>query len=253
MALSISVLETMAKKYGAQEYADVVVGLELTNEPISWGNNVFSKTQSWAQDAYKAVKAQATNPNLVIVMHDAFQGITSWTQIGKSLNTQGKSFGVDTHLYQLYTDADNALTQAQHISQACGWGAQLATGNAVMPVYAGEWSAATNICVNPDGSTTSGTSCSVSGCQCQSAPIESWNPAMIAQVRKYVEAQLDTYEQNGSGYFLWSAKGPGGWGFLNLIANGAMPNPVTARKYPAQCGGKRRAKRGTLGAEMEAF
>jgi len=31
---SITVLKTMAAKYGAQEYADVVVGLELTNEPM---------------------------------------------------------------------------------------------------------------------------------------------------------------------------------------------------------------------------
>lgn len=253
MARSITVLKTMAKKYGAQEYADVVVGLELTNEPISWGNNQFSKTQSWAQDAYKAVKAQATNPNLVIVMHDAFQGVTSWTDIGKSLNTEGRTFGVDTHMYQLYSDSDNALTQAQHITKACGWGTELATANAVLPAYAGEWSAATNICVNPDGSTTAGTSCSTAGCQCQSADFDKWNDQLIQQMRRYVEAQLDTFEQNASGYFMWSAKGPGGWGFLNGIANGAIPNPVTDRKYPGQCGGKRRTKRGGLGAEPEAF
>jgi glucan 1,3-beta-glucosidase len=253
MARSITVLKTMAKKYGAQEYADVVVGLELTNEPISWGNNDFSKTQSWAQDAYKAVKAQATNQNLVVIMHDAFKGVTSWTDIGKSVNTQGRTFGVDTHMYQLFSDSDNALTQSQHITKACGWGAELATANTVLPAYVGEWSAATNICVNPDGSTTAGTSCSTDGCQCQSADFNKWNNKMIEQVRRYTEAQLDTFEQNASGYFIWSAKGPGGWGFLNGISNGAIPNPVTDRKYPGQCGGKRRAKRGSLGAEPEAF
>ena len=124
-----------------------------------------------------------------------------------------------------------------------------------MPTYVGEWSAATNICVNPDGSTTAGTSCSVSGCQCQSADFDDWNDAMIEQVRRFVEAQMDVFESSSSGYFMWAAKGPGGWGFLNGIEKGVVPNPVTSRKYGGQCGGssKRRAVRGTLGAKGEAF
>ena len=254
---SISVLKTMAAKYGALEYADVVVGLELVNEPISWGNNVFSVTQSWAQEAYAAVKSQVANENLVIVMHDAFQGPLAWTSIAQGLlsDVQGaKTFGVDTHLYQVFSDSDNALTQAQHITEACGWAANLATANLVMPTYVGEWSPATNICVNPDGSTTAGTSCSVSGCQCQSADFSTWNSGMVEQVRRFVEAQLDVFEGSTSGYFMWAAKGPGGWGFLNGIENGAIPNPVTSRQYPGQCGNsKRREKRGLLGAAAEAF
>jgi glucan 1,3-beta-glucosidase len=252
---SISVLKTIAAKYGAQEYADVVVGIELTNEPISYGNNKFSVTQQWAQDAYKAVKAQVKNENLVVVMHDAFEGASQWLTVAKGLlGTGPKTFGVDSHLYQLYTDADNKLTQSQHITTACGWAAQLAIGNAIMPTYVGEWSAATNICVNPDGSTTAGTSCSTSGCQCQSADFDSWNPKMVEQVRRFVEAQMDVFESSSSGYFMWSAKGPGGWGFLNGIQKGVVPNPVTQRKYPGQCGGgKRREVRGSLGVNGEAF
>ncbi|KAL5319971.1 hypothetical protein ACEPPN_013030 [Leptodophora sp. 'Broadleaf-Isolate-01'] len=255
IARSISVLKTMAAKYGKAEYVDVVVGLELVNEPISWDNNKFSITQSWAQDAYAAVKTQVENENLVIVMHDAFQGAGAWTDVAQKLISDGpKTFGVDMHLYQLFSDADNALTQAEHITTACGWADNLASANAVMPTYVGEWSAATNICVNLDGSTTAGTSCSTYGCQCQSAPFDDWNEGMVEQVRRYVEAQLDVFESSTSGYFLWSAKGPGGWGFLNGIGNGAIPNPVTERKYPGQCGGgKRRDVRGMLGRSGEVF
>jgi glucan 1,3-beta-glucosidase len=252
---SISVLKTMAAKYGAMQYADVVVGLELTNEPISWGNNQFSVTQSWAQEAYSAVKAQVANENLVIVMHDSFQGPLAWTSIAEELISGGaKNFGVDTHLYQVYSDSDNSLTQEQHITEACGWAANLATANAIMPTYVGEWSPATNICVNPDGSTTAGYSCSVSGCQCQTGDISGWNSNMIEQVRRYVEAQMDVFESSTSGYFVWAAKGPGGWGFLNGLQNGAIPNPVTSRKYPGQCGTvSRRSTRGSLGATPEMF
>lgn len=169
-------------------------------------------------------------------MHDAFMGPSTWTTTAQTLDPSGdRTFGIDTHMYQLYTDTDNAMNQEQHIAAACAWSNDLAGPNAIMPSYVGEWSAATNICVYPDGSTTKGTSCSVEGCQCQSADFSTWNDAMIEQVRKFVEAQLDTFEASSSGYFLWSAKGPGGWGFLNGIGNGAIPNPVTSRKYPSQC------------------
>ena len=235
LQLSISVLQTIASKYGTAEYADVVVGLELTNEPISWGNNVFSVTQSWTEQAYAAVKAEVENEDLVIVMHDAFEGPLAWTSVAEKLIGDGtKTFGVDTHLYQL-TGIEGTYTQQQHIAQACGWAANLTAANAIMPTYVGEFSAATNICVNPDNSTTGGTSCSVAGCQCQSADFSDWNADMIAQVRMFVEAQLDVFETSSSGYFMWAAKGPGGWGFLNGIGNGAIPNPVTSRMYPGQC------------------
>lgn len=243
---SISVLQTMATKYGSLAYADVVVGLELVNEPISWGNNNFDITKSWAQDAYKAVKAAATNKNLVIVMHDAFEGANAWSGVASSLSSD-RTFGVDSHLYQLFTDSDNALTQAQHISKACGWASDLSSANKQFPTYVGEWSAATNICTNPDGSTTAGTSCSTDGCQCQSGDFFRLNTNSIAQIRRYVEAQLDVFESSTSGYFIWAAKGPGGWGFLNLIQQGAFPNPVTSRQYAGQCGGvSRRAVKNRL-------
>ena len=146
------------------------------------------------------------------------------------------------------------MTQDQHIAEACGWGQNLKTANDLMPTYVGEWSAATNVCVNPDGSTTGGTSCSVAGCQCQSADFDEWNDGMIEVVRKYVEAQMDAFEKSSSGYFMWAAKGPGGWGFLNGIKNGVVPNPVTSRKYGSQCGGNgRREVRGSLGLHGETW
>ncbi|RDW70100.1 hypothetical protein BP5796_08497 [Coleophoma crateriformis] len=249
LARSISVLKTMATKYGAAKYADVVVGLELVNEPISWGNNDFSTTQAWAKEAYSAVKAAAENKNLVIVMHDGFMGPLSWTSTAEELTSgREKTFGVDTHLYQLYTDADNALTLQEHITEACGWGTNLSTSNAIMPTYVGEWSAAINICVDPDGTTTAGTTCSTYGCQCQSTSFDDWNDNMVAAVGKYVEAQLDTFEASTSGYFIWTAKGPGGWGYFNDIQKGVFPNPVTSRKHSPQCKSysRRRDERGFL-------
>jgi glucan 1,3-beta-glucosidase len=84
--------------------------------------------------------------------------------------------------------------------------------------------------------------------------LQNWNDALIEQARMFVEAQLDVFESSSSGYLMWAAKGPGGWGFLNEIGNGVIPNPVTSGKYPGQCvSGSRRARRGALGVVPEAF
>jgi len=259
--LSITVLKTMAAKYGASSYADVVVGLELTNEPLAGGNNDFATTQSWSVEAYKAVRAAAANKKLIIVMHDAFQGPAVWESTVASANAN-KLFGIDTHMYQLYDAYDKTLNQAQHITEACGWASSLSSANALFPVYAGEWSPMSNICVDTNGYTIAGSTCTASGCQCQNVPIAYWNAPMIEQVRRFVEAQMDVFQASTSGYFMWAAKGPGAWGFLNGVSAGVIPSPVTARKYPGQCGdlskrtpvlGERRAPRGMLGVKGEAW
>ena len=106
-----------------------------------------------------------------------------------------------------------------------------------MPVYVGEWTVLTNVCVNPDGSTTAGTSCSVEGCQCipTTDPSE-WTNTTVEQARMFVEAQLDVFESSTTGHYLWSWGGPGGWGVTQGIEYGIIPNPITERKYGAQCG-----------------
>jgi glucan 1,3-beta-glucosidase len=258
---SIEVLKIMGAKYGSWNYSDVVVGLELVNEPIARQNNVFSTTQLWAQEAYLAVRSVVANPFLVIVMHDSFQTPLEWLKVGKLMNGLllgglKNRFGIDTHKYGLYSAEETDMNQAQHIDEVCGtWPTVLAPSKAIMPTYVGEWSAITQICVIPDGSTTAGSSCDVDGCQCQDAGMDNWNDAMVEWIGKFVEAQLDVFEENTHGYFMWAAKGNGGWGFLNGIEKGIIPNPVTSRNYKPQCGSssKRREVRGSLGRDAEQW
>ena len=239
--LSISVLVAMATKYGSSDYSDVVVGLELTNEPISWAPNDFTTTQQFARDAYDAVKAAATNPNFEVIMHDGFMPAAEyWISMPSELGTTtSRLFEIDTHLYQVFDDRYTSMNGPEHIAAACAWSANLSTANAVLPIYAGEWSAAMDICIDTtDNTTTAGITCSTSDCQCTtSADLSDYSAGLIEISGKFVEAQLDTFEQNASGYFLWAYKAPGGWGFQNLIEAGIMPNPVTTRHWPSQCSG----------------
>jgi len=238
---SIKVLETMTEKYGSMEYADVVFGIELVNEPISWDQNNFTTTQTWAQEAYKAVKSKATNENLMVIMHDGFMGPASWEQVGAALNgnatkSQAK-FAIDVHLYQNQVALDSTLTQPQHIEMACNWTqSEFLPASSPLPVIVGEFSAQTNICANPDGSTVAGSICYESGCQCSAnVNITEWKEPLIQATRKFVEAEMEAFEHSSAGWFIWSYKGPGVWGLDNAIKYGVMGPKVTDRKYPNQC------------------
>ena len=138
--------------------------------------------------------------------------------------------------YQLYDDSDNSEDQPSHIKEACGWGPDLATTKQSMPVVVGEWSALTNICVKSDGSTYGTESCDGSG-NCATCPTNTWTPALVEQVRKFVEAQLDTFEANSNGHFIWNFKSGtnSGWSVYDLIEVKAFPSPITDRQYSPQC------------------
>lgn len=238
---SISILQTMARKYGAKEYADVVYAIELVNEPISWDQNNFDKTQRWAQQAYHAVKAASTNKALMVIMHDAFMGPSQWETVGAAVNgnaTKDKAhFALDVHLYQNQEAADSLLTQAGHITKACNWTqSQLLPANSSLPVFVGEFSAATNICANPNGTTLAGSTCYTDGCQCSSnVPIQYWQQPLVDATRRFMEAEMDVFERSARGWFLWAYKGPGAWGLDNLVKYGAVGKSVTERKFPGQC------------------
>jgi len=241
MQRSIGILETMAKKYGATEYADVVFGIEMVNEPISWGANDIDTTKRWAKDAYNAIKGAATNPNLNVIMHDAFEGPSAWQEISDTINggssLADSKFWIDTHLYQNQVAADSWLTQDQHIEKACNWtSSELLPPSSNLPVIVGEFSAGTNICANPDGSTVAGSACYIDGCQCSSnVPIEQWNEPLITATRKFLEAELDAFEGAARGWFMWSYQGPGAWGYANAVQYGLIGESVTDRMFPGQC------------------
>jgi glucan 1,3-beta-glucosidase len=228
------VLVQITKKYGTNAYKDVVTGIQLINEPNSWGENNFDVTKEWTLRAYRAVRAATQNKGLQIIMHDSFQPPENWSGVLSQLSNENGRFAMDTHPYQLYTDADNALNQQQHIAKVKSTATTLLKPyrDAKIPIYAGEWSANTNVCVNPDGSTVNGTStpshCRLPGCQCvaDTEPAK-WNSQTKRQVRLFVNAQLQTYEEIGNGWFFWNWKGPGGWNFFDGVEQGWLPNPVS--------------------------
>lgn len=239
---SISVLQTMARKYGSNKYADVVMGIQLVNEPIYWGDNNSNVTEAWAAEAYKAVREAASNKNLLVVMSDGFRSPSDWTDVAESINgnatTSEAKFVIDTHLYQNQMQVDSELDQEQHIEKACDWTqTDLLPTDSNVPVFIGEFSGWTDICAYPNGTTTAGNTCNVDTCQCLSnTEIRFWNPPLVQATRKFLEAEIEAFEHSTRGWFIWSYKAPGVWGMENIMQYGLLGKTVTDRMFPNQCG-----------------
>ncbi|KAI4718724.1 glycoside hydrolase [Aureobasidium sp. EXF-10727] len=242
LAASTAVLEIMAAKYGVAAYADVVWGLELVNEPIVWDYDSARSAQQWAVDTVNAMRTHITNPDLKLVMHDAFLGAKSWSAVAENLNfdADSENFVLDVHLYQNQGGDTNNMDQDQHIATVCDYpNTQFVPESAHLPVIVGEFSDQTNICVDSSGNVTAGTSCSTPGCQC-SAQLDpsQWNSYLVAATRRFMEAQMDVFEEYSGGWFLWSYTGPGAWGMDNLLKAGVIgPDHITQRQFAAQCNG----------------
>ncbi|KAK0787299.1 hypothetical protein LTR59_005829 [Friedmanniomyces endolithicus] len=230
LQLSIVVLQTIAAKYGAMQYADVVMGIELVNEPkIGSGANSLATTQAWAAQAYHAVRATAENKALYILHHDGFTGVQSWAAVGTELNSDSApsdedqgTFALDLHLYQNQDPADKSLSLDQHIAKACAYPTTdlllpSNTSTATLPLFVGEFSAQISIPNTTDGI---------------------WTPDLLEGTRKVFEAQIDAFEHSSQGWFVWSLKqggDTGAWSLEAIMENVYAREAITERKYPGIC------------------
>lgn len=240
MGLSLSVLEAIVEKYGTTAYSDVVFGLELVNEPVVWDTPSADQVSSWAKTAFNALQGLAGNKNLKIIMHDAFVGAQNWEPIGAAINEEcaEPSFYLDLHLYQNQDASDSQLNQTGHIEKVCNYPTTtFLPDSTTLPVIVGEFTDQTNICVDAQGVVTAGTSCSTTGCQCSAnTDTSQWNGYLVNATRLFLETQLDVFEENSEGWFIWSYTGPGAWGLQNLFKYGVIgPDTVTERMFPSQC------------------
>ncbi|KAL9128731.1 MAG: hypothetical protein Q9217_002638 [Psora testacea] len=220
---SISILTNIAEKYGCSEYAKTVTAIEIFTSPISLPTTDTSTLQAFAKRAFDAMKSVATNPDMQVIIPDLASSPSDWQTLSKSLSPTKGMFSVAETMLQTVTAVDQSMTQDQHIQAACSRGIALAGMNHDdMSLYVGEFSAATNATME----------------------VEGWTNDVVQQVRKFVEAQLETYEAYTSGYFFWSwaddseEVAGAGWGIKAGIEKGYIPNPLNdpnQRKYPGQC------------------
>jgi len=181
--------------------------------------------------------------NIAVVIHDAFSAEPSdWNGF---MSTGWNNVILDTHQYQVFNPSQLALSIDEHVQAACNIGRNLQTVDKWTVV--GEWTGARTDCaewlngvgigVRYDG--TFEGSYYIGSCDGRTTgSVGGFSDDQKQQTRKYIEAQLDAYEQS-AGWIFWTWKTEQGapeWDMSDLIGVGLFPQPITQRTYENQCG-----------------
>ena len=224
----------MATKYAAAAYQDVVVAIELLNEPqmdeLSGGRGA---TQDYYQNGFNTVRSVSNTP---VVVQDGFVNPSEWN--GFLTGTGSAGAIVDHHEYQVFTNAEVAMSPAAHAAAVCSNAQDWGEGQDKF-VVVGEWTAAMTDCAaalvsstypgfmvnrltttqngygigarydgtyskrNPDGTYESSTY--VGSCGTKNF-IDQWTPQMKSDTTAYINAQLDVFESKTQGWIFWNFK-----------------------------------------------
>lgn len=235
--LTYDVLNIIVSNYATQ-YDDVLIGIELVNEPLGPSINM-DELKDFLQKGYQIVRD--TGSIQPVIIHDAFQANNYWDDF---LTTSDEVWNVvvDHHHYQVFSAGELQRSIDEHISTACNLGIaheQEGHWNVV-----GEWSAALSDCARwlngvGRGARWSGdydNSPYIGSCD-EFTEFSNWPDWQKVNTRKYVEAQLDAYSTR-DGWFFWNWKTEDAieWDLKKLIDNGMFPQPLSDRQYPNQCG-----------------
>ena len=233
---TLKALNGLAARYKGD--TDTVTSIELLNEPLGPSLNLDG-VKTFYQDGYDTIH-KSTN-DMVVCFHDAFQDFSSyWNNVLSS----SPNVMLDTHQYQIFSPGQVSQSPSDHVSSACGLGPKLKSVNKWTVV--GEWTGAQTDCAKwlngyGKGARYDGTfkdSYYVGSCDGKyTGSVQNLSGDDKKNLRSYIEAQLDAYEQH-TGWFFWTWKTESApeWDMQDLIAGGLFPQPLNDRQYPGQCG-----------------
>lgn len=236
---TLAVLETITQKYAQPSYQDVVVAIELLNEPLSSELN-YDTLKQFYRDGFGQVRAVSDTP---VMLHDGFNAPSTWNGFLSVSDGNAQNVIVDHHEYQVFANDQVSLQPWQHRQRVCNNVASYAQ-NADKWVVVGEWTAAMTDCAPAlngygIGARYDGTypgSSFVGSCDGKS-DIQTWDDTFKNDMRGYIEAQLEAFEAQTQGWVFWNFKTESAheWDAFVLMDNGVFPQPLTDRKFSAIC------------------
>lgn len=234
---TLDVLSTISKKYAKAKYQDVVVGIQLLNEPMIPRLNEGVVRQFY-RDGYGRVRDTSDTP---VVLHDGFLPTKNWNGFLTPSDANAQMVVMDHHEYQVFDLGLIAKSPAQHVQNVCSSNSY--TGSDKWTIV-GEWTGAMTDCAKylngkGVGARYDGTypgSTKIGQCGWQNN-VKKWSQQYKDQTRRYIEAQIAAYEQRTNGWVWWNFKTESAheWDAFALINAGVFPQPLGAKKYEAIC------------------
>lgn len=234
---TIKVLSDVFYKYADESYNDVVIGIELLNEPLGPVLDM-QRLKDFFSTCYNNLRKNGSNTPVII--HDAFQPPGYWNDF-LTLDQDCYNVILDHHHYQVFSVGELQRDINTHVSVACGWGFD--AKKEYHWNICGEWSAALTDCAKWLNGVHRGArfegkydNAPYMGSCAPIQDIRTWPDQYKRDVRRYIEAQLDAFEHTGGWIFWnWKTENAPEWDFQRLNSYGLFPQPLTSRQYPNQC------------------
>ncbi|KAG8732972.1 exo-1,3-beta-glucanase [Ceratobasidium sp. 414] len=229
VARTNAIIKTLAAEFSKVQYASTVTSIAPLNEPAGFvGGNIMN-----------------VGP-LLEVIHDAFQPLSSWSGFMKYPKFEGVA--MDTHHYEVFSDAEVSMSWPQHIQTACNFGtnivARYASSN--LWTFVGEWTTSPYDCAKylngrGVGARYDGTypgSTKHGDCTPFTGSRNKFSQEYKTFLRQFYEAQVSAFERGGQGWFYWTWKAEQAdeWSYQAGLAGGWIPADPTNRQYPNICG-----------------
>ena len=136
---TLQVLKTISDKYAATSFNDVVVGIELLNEPLIADMNLDDVKQFW-RNGYGQVRDTSYT---TVVIQDGFNAPNTYNGFLTPSDSDSQNVALDHHEYQIF-DSDVSMQPYAHRQAVCNrytnyYGADKWT-------FVGEWTAAMTDC-----------------------------------------------------------------------------------------------------------
>jgi len=210
---SIYILTQIAQRYS--NYSNIW-GIELLNEPSSTMD--INIIKNWYLQAYSALHPIV--PDWKIVMHDAFR-YDAWVGFMND-TSQYPNAMFDTHIYFGF-GTEMSIPLSQKVLEPCAQATVIDFFESEeLPVIVGEWSLATNDCVQWLNGMNSVPTAPSYGINCS-------NPIPDAWYIQFAQNQMATWER-GNGWLFWNFKTETDdmWSFFDAVENGWLPPNVSA-------------------------
>ncbi|KAI9570306.1 glycoside hydrolase family 5 protein [Boletus coccyginus] len=229
------VIQTIATIFAGQQ--NVVPMIAPLNEPAGYdGSAVLSAVRQYWQDAWGDIRNTGRASNTVELIHDAFQPLSYWTGFMTPPSYDGVA--MDTHIYQMFSDGGNEMSDQDHINAACQTQSSLAGFDLWLLV--GEWTPAMNDCAKYLNGRGVGSryAADVGSCDGLTGSGSTFSSNYKTFLRQAWEAQVISYEKATDGWLQWTWKTEDAdeWSYQAGLQYGWIPQNPTNYMYPNICG-----------------
>ena len=194
---TLQVLNTISRKYAQESYQDVIIAIQLLNEPLLSAPTISEPTlRQFYRDGYGQVRAVSSTP---VILSDGFKDPATWNGFLSPSDADAQNVIIDHHNYNVFSNEQVAQQTWQHRQAVCN--NVDSYRHADKWTIVGEWSAAMTDCApwlngRGVGARYDGTypgSSFIGSCEGK-VKIADWPDWYRDDVRGFIEAQLKAYE-----------------------------------------------------------